>query len=170
MINLFLVCVISANVVAFNNDHKTKEEIAINPPVSIGSDAISFSVESVKGQAFNMDVLKDKVVVMNFWTVDADPNTMKIKELNKLAKEYKNEDVVFLAFTKDSDARVKQFLQTTRFKYHLVPQSEDVMEQYGVSLYPTNIVIGKDSKVKYSSKGLKATTLDEISKAIKNQL
>jgi hypothetical protein len=80
-----------------------------------------------------------------------------------LQEKYKNKPVVFLSLhTADKDAdeltkRIEQFAKDQKWQF-LAAIDEGTMSEnsatchaYGVSGYPTEVVIGKDGRVKYNS-------------------
>lgn len=155
----------------------TLDTILITPPKSfrkkktlINTKAPFFSVTDIYGNAYNINQLKDKVVVMNYWFVACPPCIQEIPELNQLVNYYKdNSDVVFLAFAKDTKALLGKFLAHTEFEYAIIPNAKEIAKKYGVYAYPTHVIVDKKGIVQYSSIGFKEGSINELHNKI-NQL
>ena len=114
----------------------------------VGEPAPEFSITTINGKKYDNASLKDKVVVVNFWFTTCAPCINEMPELNKIVEKYKNnKDVVFLGFALNDEQTIKKFLKKHPFDYQIVAKSRKLSKKYGVSSYPTNIVIGKDGKV-----------------------
>ena len=48
---------------------------------------------------------------------------------------------------------LKTFLKKNRFKYHVVPSASRITESYGVSGFPTHIVVNREGEMVYRSSG-----------------
>ena len=55
----------------------------------IGKPALPFSVTDLLGNAYSIDKLKGKLIVINFWFVECKPCIMEMPDLNKLVEKYK---------------------------------------------------------------------------------
>ena len=113
-----------------------------------------------------METLKGKVVVINFWFVECKPCVMEMPDLNKLVEKYKNKNVVFLGLAMNEKTKIEKFLKTTNFKYNIVPDAQQVVQDYGVLSFPTHVVIDKDANVAFSTSGLGETTMADLEKVI----
>lgn len=137
----------------------------------VGDEALDFSVNDIRGNAYTLSELRGKVVVVNFWFVECKPCVMEIPELNRLADKYAGKNVVFLGLATNDQGALEKFLKQTPFKYNLVPSSKEIVEQYGVAVFPTHLVIDQRSMIAYQSSGLGPDTIrkmdDIITKLIK---
>lgn len=118
--------------------------------------APAFKLKNMQGQEVELESLKGKVVVINFWFILCRPCVEEMPELNSLVKQYKdNDDVVFLAITYDSKANVEAFLKKKAFDYQILPDAQQVMDDYIVMGFPTNIVLDRKGDVQYQSMGFR---------------
>ncbi|MDA2924619.1 redoxin domain-containing protein [Acidobacteria bacterium AH-259-L09] len=106
-----------------------------------------FNVTSLEGRRFNLNQLLGKVVVLNFWFINCPPCRHEIPGLNKLVDELEGKDVICLAFALDGKEALRHFLQKTEFKYHVIPNSQEIAKQFKVSSFPTHIIIDKDGRI-----------------------
>lgn len=133
---------------------------------AMGKDAKPFSVTDIKGKKYSLDKLKGKIVVVNFWFMECKPCRMEIPELNKVVDKYGGKGIVFLGMSTNSKAQIEKFLEKNEFKYNIVPDSMAVAGKYGVTGFPTHMIIDRDSKVAYFSSGYGPGTIDELTGAI----
>jgi thiol-disulfide isomerase/thioredoxin len=139
---------------------------AESPFFVTGSEFRPFKDKALDGTKIDLKALRGKVVVLNFWFINCPPCRMEIPELNKIAAEYKDKDVVFVAVALDQGYEIKDFLKTTPYNYHIVSDGRYTANKYGITSYPTNVVIDKDGIIKFHSSGYGASTAVWIRKSI----
>ncbi len=133
----------------------------------IGTDALPFTVTDINGEEYSLDKLKGKIIVLNFWFVECKPCIMEMPELNQIVEKYQdNEDVVFLGLSTSKKDKINEFLKENSFTYKVIPDSKKVALDYKVYSYPTHTIIGKDSKIVYSTRGLSPFTISSIEGAL----
>lgn len=125
----------------------------------------------INGVKYDLKQLTGKVLVFNFWFINCPPCRQEIPELNQLYTKYKdNKDIVFLAIALDEKYDIKQFLKTSPFLYNIVSDGRFYTQKYGVSSYPTHLVVGKDGLVKFHTMGLASNTVYWVEKTLKDQI
>jgi thiol-disulfide isomerase/thioredoxin len=115
-----------------------------------------FVFKDILGNTYTPEDIKGKVVVINFWFINCAPCVEEMPELNKLVKEYENNDaVLFLALALDEKGpRLDTFLETHVFNYNIVPGAQDyVVKKLQASSFPTHIVLDKNSNVVFTLAG-----------------
>ncbi|WP_346880964.1 TlpA disulfide reductase family protein [uncultured Algibacter sp.] len=132
----------------------------------IGTKAPAFVVTDINGNEYSLNSLKGKIIVMNFWYIACKPCVMEMPDLNKLVKDYKSKDVVFIGFATNNKEEVKSFLNNNVFSYNIIPNSKNIAKEYGVIGYPTHIIIDENSKIVYQASGLGSRTISDIEKTI----
>jgi thiol-disulfide isomerase/thioredoxin len=152
----------------------TDEELDFIKPVErmprAGTRAPGFSVRALDGRDFELASMRGKVVVLNFWFIGCAPCRAEIPELNKLAKEYADKDVVFIAVAADGETDLRTFLKEVPFDYHVVPGGGEVMGRYGSAGFPRHVVIDKAGVVRWAKTGNVAKTGVEFKQAIDGAL
>jgi len=110
--------------------------------------------------------------VLNFWFVGCPPCRAEIPQLNKIVDKYKDSsNVVFIAVALDEAYAIKEFTQTTPFKYHIIDNGRYIAQgTYGISLYPTHVIIDKEGIVRFHTSGLAPGTITWINKTIDSLL
>ncbi len=107
-----------------------------------------FSARDINGYKLSLKELRGKVVVLNFWFIGCPACMQEIPDLNEVAAKYKdNPNVVFIAIALDFKSDLKKFLVSKPFNYHIVEQGDYYARIYGISLYPTNVILDKQGNV-----------------------
>ena len=115
--------------------------------------APNFEVKTLDEESLRSADLKGKVVVLNFWYVGCEPCQVEMPGLNKLVEDFKSEEIVFIGFALDDEGRLREFLKITPFKYKIVAGSSSIVKQYGVSVYPTHVLINKQGQIEFTLTG-----------------
>ena len=126
-----------------------------------------FEVKDLKGKTVHLEALKGKVVVLNFWFVECKPCVSEIPELNELVLDFQKDDVVFMALGLNKAEQLKKFLKKTPFNYQIVPDAMEVATQFGVSGFPTSIVIDQNGVIRYISLGVGPENKEKLAAAIR---
>lgn len=152
---------------------KLRQEKLPKPPDSkyfkTGAKIQSFSEKDMGGEKFNLKDLAaaGKVVVLNFWFVNCPPCRMEIPQLNEMVASYQsNKDLVFIAIALDDKYALEKFLKYLPFDYHIIDNGRYIASQYGVTSYPTHVVLNKEGKVLFHTSGLGSGTVTWLRKSI----
>jgi peroxiredoxin len=131
----------------------------------------NFKTKDINGNKINLEELKGKVVVINFWFINCSPCRQEIPELNQLVKEYKDStNVVFLGIALDQKSELKDFLEKMPFDYSIIHDGRFISDKYGVKSYPTHLIIDKEGKVDYHTSGYSSITVSWVRKSIEGLL
>lgn len=137
----------------------------------IGDPAPEFKMVDTNGNELSTESSKDKIVVLNFWFTTCKPCIEEIPELNQVYSRYReNEHVVFASITFNKENEVKKFLEENPLQYPIVANARNICNLFKVNGYPTNIVIGKDSKILDYHSGGFAGIGEKIAHAIEEAL
>jgi len=133
---------------ATSNIDFRNDTIDINGQITnnlLGCNIPNFNVETINGKLLSSSELKGKVIVLNFWFIGCAPCVAEIPALNKLAEEYKDSNVVFIAFSIDGTRPIKWFVEDNQsFNYNLVSSKYDMTKIFCIiGGYPTNMVFDK---------------------------
>jgi peroxiredoxin len=132
--------------------------------------APDFEVKTLEGKSFKLSALKGKVVVLNFWFVGCAPCRVEMPGLNTLTEEFKDEDVVFIAFALDNAEALREFLKEKEFTYQIIPEASRVVSLYGVKVYPTHVIINKRGEIEFMLTGGSEDRHEQLRPLIKNLL
>lgn len=117
---------------------------------------------ALDGEVYDLEALRGRVVVVNFWFVDCPPCRGEIPDLNALVADYRARDVVFLAFALDDAPALRAFLAETPFDYAVFPEAHDVARQFRVFVYPTHLLIDRQGRIAHRLTGGDAGRQAEI--------
>ncbi|WP_224249944.1 TlpA disulfide reductase family protein [Hyalangium gracile] len=107
-----------------------------------------FDVTDLEGRRYTLGALSGKIVVLNFWFKDCPPCRHERRALNRVVARYQsNPGVVFLAPALDKADELRPFLSRYPLHYAVIPEAEELAETYGVSGFPTHVVIGRDGNI-----------------------
>ena len=119
-----------------------------------GKNIPDFKAVSISGDSIDTKNLKGKVVVINFWFIECHPCIAELPALNKLVKEYKDKDVVFLAPTFETKARLDTaFFPKYKFNFTIIADAQKIRGLFGETGYPTTYIIDKTGKIKQTYLG-----------------
>lgn len=159
------------------SDAEVEKRLAMQPKpaeskfFTTGQKIASFSERDMKGNKFVLKELLGKVVVLNFWFINCPPCRMEIPQLNELVVNYQqNPDVVFIAIALDEPYELREFLKTNPFLYNIIDRGRYIASKYGITLYPTHVVLDKEGKTVFHSSGLSMGTVPWIKKSIEASL
>jgi len=133
--------------------HQAKLKIAED---LIGCDMPAFEARTLNGKRVSKENLKGKVVVMNFWFIGCPPCEKELPGLNKLVEEFGKKEVVFLAFGRDKEEKVREYLEKHEFNYQQIPQSSapGVFLAFEVRFgYPYHLVLDAEGKLAFTQVG-----------------
>jgi peroxiredoxin len=138
----------------------------------IGCDAPDFEMTTMDGKKISLHALRGKIVVLNFWYIHCAGCVREFPALNKLADEYHAKGVEFIAFALDDKPALDSFLIVHPLHYTIVPNAKPVADSYKQIIYPRNMIIGPDLKVRkvFHASLLKTHSLYENYEQIKPYL
>lgn len=88
-----------------------------------------------------------RILFLNFWWPGCKPCIHEFNSLNKLAKEYEGQ-VLFLSFVSGRHAQMDSVLRLHPLDYRIIPDADSLTtEVFKMSVFPTNIIIGRDGRV-----------------------
>ena len=108
------------------------------------NEKISFELTDIDGAIWKSEDLEGSIIVFNFWFSACPPCKKEIPELNKLVEEYKNQNIVFIGVSLDSQDSVEDFTYMHTFNYKLIPDGDGFIDENHVSSFPTHFIIDKD--------------------------
>ena len=142
-------------------------------PLRVGAQAQDFTVVSTSDASKSVALkdFKGQVVVLDFWATWCAPCRETLPHVQKLWDDNKDKGVQVMAISEEDSATVNDFQNQNKFDFPCYTDGSNVANSaFGVSGYPTTVVIGKDGRVVYSAVGLDANTESEIDAAVATAL
>jgi thiol-disulfide isomerase/thioredoxin len=96
------------------------------------------------------NVIKGKVVFLNFWATWCGPCKEEMPSMEALYKEYKEKNFIFLTISVDYEGLppVKAFIERTRYTFPvLLDPKNDTLDLFAVSRIPTTFIIDKEGRM-----------------------
>lgn len=108
-----------------------------------------FNYVDLNDNVYNRETTKRKIVVLKFWFIHCAPCVKEFPALNKLVDTYvKRKDILFLSLAFDQKSDLVNFLEKNKFNYAVIAnQKKYLLEDLGMTLFPTHIVINKNGDV-----------------------
>ena len=103
----------------------------------------------------SLDALKGKVVLLEFWIAYCGFCQAAVPRLNTIHKTFKGENFDLMSVNiANTPEQIGFFAKKTGVQFPMMQGGEDTAKVYGVSGYPSIVLIGKDGKIIYSGAGL----------------
>ena len=136
--------------------------------VLIGKPAPDFALESFTGQKVNLQNMRGKLVLLDFWEVWCGPCVQSMPKIQAMHEKYAGKGLVILGVTIDREnySSNKLFVQKKQFTFPNLLGNEQTRSGYKVNAIPEYILIDKEGKVILAQAGF----TDDIEKIIKEKL
>lgn len=139
-------------------DEKELNEYAQNVRVSTewqGQIAPDFQIRMTSGDRFQLsENVGKKIVVLNFFATWCGPCREEMPELDRYFNAHRVESFVLIGIDADEKQNVvDQFLKDVKLDFPVGIDDGTIEKQYGVTAYPTTVLIGVDGKVQFYETG-----------------
>jgi len=122
-----------------------------------GTAAADFTLADLEGKQLNLRSLRGKVVLLDFWASWCGPCRVELPHIEKLHREFKDQDLVVLGINDEEPEIAREFLKKKGYTFtSLVDDQREVAQGYQVHGIPQVFVIGKDGQVVSHSLGAKS--------------
>lgn len=142
--------------------------------VKTGQQVPAFTVKMFDGTTVNIQDLKGKVVLVNFWATWCPPCRQELTRVQKdIIDRFKSRDFVFLPISRQEKYEtVKAFREKTGYTFPMgLDTDRKVFSLFATESIPRNFLIGKDGKIVFMEIGYSEESfqklIQEIEKALK---
>ena len=120
-------------------------ESANNLPVA----DFNLRVKNLAGKLINMEDYKGKVIFLNFWATWCMPCVAELPSINKLYKEFKNQNIVFLLISNEQLEKVARYHKKKKYEvpFYIIDNDGAIPQQYYSRSIPTTFIINKEGKI-----------------------
>lgn len=134
------------------DDYKLSIQKEIPGLITIGSLAPDWTLPLYnKNETVSLSNLKGKVILLDFWFKNCSPCIASIPHLNAINEKFKDKKFEILAInTWDSKEEVAWFCNKHKVTYNVLMNGKDLAERYGITAFPTIVLIDREGKVLYS--------------------
>jgi peroxiredoxin len=146
--------------------------LLILAPSAVASQiAPGFTLTDINGAGFSLSDFKGKVVLLDFFAIFCDPCVEEMQHLSAIQHEFgEGIAIISIDITPDVDTveNLQQFSQDHNMSWIIARDTEGVMDQYGVQVVPTLILVDKEGFIQYRHIGLtdESVLQQEISQII----
>jgi peroxiredoxin/outer membrane lipoprotein-sorting protein len=141
------------DVFTFTPPPDAKEVATLNlpgeRPVLTGKMAADFTLKDLQGNEIRLSALRGRIVLLDFWATWCPPCRKELPSIEKLARKYKESDVVIFGINDEDSGTVKSFLKKNDYNLTtLMDSKRTVHRMYGASAIPSVIVIDRNGMIK----------------------
>ena len=127
--------------------------------------APDFTVISLSGQTIRLSDYKNKFVFLDFWGTWCSACREEIPNIKKLYERCPIDDLQIIGLATDKHDILSAYIDKNNIPYVNAVADEELLNLYGITGYPTTILIAPDGKIIH--KYLRGDNLDEV---VKNQI
>jgi cytochrome c biogenesis protein CcmG/thiol:disulfide interchange protein DsbE len=140
-------------------------------PVGVGDDVPGFVLTTFEGEKIDIESLRGKVVVINFWASWCGPCEQEAAELEQAYQSFKDEEVIFLGVDyTDTETEALAYLSKFNITYPNGPDLRtEISQAFRMTGVPETYIVGKDGTLVDVKIGPYAS-LAEIENAVLNAL
>lgn len=149
------------------------QKLIANPSLIRKNYAPQFSAKLSTGEEVNLDTLKGKVVLLDFWGTWCEPCRISLPLLKDLAAKVDPSKVAIISIDEyDAKSKWQQFIEANGMKWGQVYDGDlSLHNAFAVDGFPRYYILGKDGVILAEFKGWKqdgeATIADAINWALK---
>ncbi len=163
-----IVCILfsalSQSIFAQSEDRFTAVEIGKKAPI--------FTVRTLEGKAIDLDKLKGKVILLNFFATWCRPCMEEMPHIEQLQKRYSNSDLVIISIGREHQlAELEIFNQTKGFTFNIAADPDrKIFEMYAEKMIPRNYIIDRKGVLSFQSSGFNQNEFSKMIEAIEKEL
>ena len=125
-------------------------------PIKIGAPAPRLVLKDLEGRTVNLEDLKGKVVIVDFWATWCEPCQIMIPWLEEFHNRYASSGLEIVGVSMDDDVKdVRPFADKAKMNYPIVLGNDAVADSWGgVFGLPTSFMIDRQGKIRATHQGL----------------
>ncbi len=118
--------------------------------------APNFKLTDTYGDKVRLSDYRGKIVALHFWAKWCGSCKLDLEYFQQAHERYGSEDVVVLGLAYASGAResVQAFADEIGATFTILMANDDVLEDYDVATFPTNVIVDRDGKIRHVSQRL----------------
>ncbi len=122
----------------------------VTKPDVIGKPAPSLKAKALDGKPVDLQSLRGKVVLLDFWTTWCGPCKRQLPGIEKIQNEFRDKGLVVLGVSVGEEkATVAKFLKTIALTYPIIQLSDgnEVVADLAINAFPTIVLIDREGKI-----------------------
>jgi TonB family protein len=120
----------------------------------VGEDAIDFALNDLDGNKVELQKLRGKVVLLNFWSTRCDRCVALLPVIERLHEDLKDKGLVALGVDGENAQDARKFVKNKGYSFAtLIDEGGEVSKKYEVSEMPNILIINRGGKIKWRMRG-----------------
>jgi peroxiredoxin len=111
------------------------------PDASIGTPAPNLTLKTLAGAEIQLETLKGKTVVLNFWATWCPPCVAEMPDLQKLSVDLADQNTVVIGISGEPEDTLKRFVDSNGITFHIVSGSGLPSPFDNIRAIPTTFII-----------------------------
>jgi len=139
----------------------------------VGDKIPSFSVTTLDGTVFNIDALKEKVVLVNFWATWCAPCLSEMPRIEKeIWEKYKGPGFEMIAIAREqNNQEIKKFRDKHNFSFPMGPDPKrGIYDKFANAGIPRNYVINPYGQIVYQSIGYSTEDFEKMMTILEKEI
>ena len=144
-----------------SNQQKNQSDHVETALEEVAVDLKDVSLADLEGNPIKISDFEGKVVFLNFWSTWCKPCIAEMPSIDRAIDILAGKDVVFLAASDESVAKIKRFKSKYDFDFEYVRVLDDFMALQVYAL-PTTVVYHRNGEVVYQESGAREWDADDM--------
>lgn len=130
----------------------------------IGTQSPNLTLKTMAGNTLELETLKGKTVVLNFWATWCPPCVKEMPDLQRLSVDMADKDVVVIGISNETTDKLQGFINANNITFHIVSGDGWPSPYNRISAIPTTYII--DAQGTIQDKFVGARSYDQFRTAI----
>ena len=120
-----------------------------------GQIAPDFELKTNRSETFRLsDNIGKKLIVLNFFATWCDPCREEVPEIDRYFREHQSEPFLLVGIdSQETPDKVNEFVKALKVSFPVGIDAGSIEKQYGVTAFPTTVVIGVNGTVQFYEAG-----------------
>jgi len=122
-------------------------------PLKVGEKAPEFNIVTIDGRKLNLNELKGKYVLLDFWATWCAPCMAEIPFIKEMRQKYPENKLAIIGISQDRDSQkmVDAVKRLDMNWLHYYDVNYEFSKNYGVNNFPTLVLLDQQGTVIYES-------------------
>jgi thiol-disulfide isomerase/thioredoxin len=113
---------------------------------------IQFEMTDKEGALISNESLKDNYVLLDFWFISCAPCWVKFPDLQRMYEKYHSQENVKIyavnrPMKRDKPREMFTAIEEKDYRFPVLAGSQQIMDDFGVYVYPTVVILGKKGEM-----------------------